>query len=671
MGVVGGTGAVAHASYNQAQVSYSYQYASTMQATVSNCDDCVATVNLPFAFPYWGRSYSQLTISSNGFVVLGAATSSSFSNVPFGVDGTAAAPGPVIAPLWDDWNTSDTGGAGTIYYGQVGSAFVVEWWGVYHFGQTTGATTTFELKLFPDGRIEFHYGNMATGNAGWDYGASATVGFQEDVDTIGQPVSFNAATVGTSTARGFTRPGTVALYVKAKDGFYSPPRVRQNLYFGQSVNCGSYWSWVGLSTGPNEWTAAFETCPGGTLYNNLGAPWDTLGYDLATIPMSPITDVTHGQYRFIKRSDFTPQPVANQRRTVGYGSGSFTSKLDYWQGGGAIDKTLLIVTGFDPLNESSTAQYLVLMGDLARAALAEGRDIAIGKFGDGNQRLSWYDGEVGAWAADAYARSGNRKVQVAGVSMGGAVTRRAAYYNAGGFNGYVRAWYSVDAPQTGANLGRGYRGIQNLILCNKSASDPQYKMIFSNSAADMMTLRVSSCSCDNEPENSTCSSTTQYHDEYYNSFGWPTSTPRYALAFGDGNASGGYSKMGSGKLFDFTYTGWFCSEDRDWNGGQRDCNAGSRYMDGAMVNTDEDASLCGNFKLRLSWEPAFINVDSALGVATSLSSETEDGGCASSYPTLGPTYWTGWASNTYNEKHTTLSSGLLSQTMTWIRQNDP
>lgn len=661
---VGATG-VAHASYSTGTPAYAYSYAPTQLAAVSTCDDCAAVVNLPWAFPYWGRSFTQVSVSSNGTVTFGSNTAAPFSNGALGPNG-GALPGPSIAVLWDDWNPS---AGGSIYTGVSGSAFVIEWYGVYHYGQTSGAGASFELKLFADGHFETHYGNMATGYAS-NMGLSATIGLQEDVDTVAQQVSYNA-TVASSSARSFYRPGASAIYVNAKDGFYSPARVRQHIKYGQSVYCASSgaWSWVEVTTGAGDWSWGVNNCAGASLYGAASFMGDTQGYDVASIPLSSITDVTHGTYHFIRRADLTPAPAVATRFTPYYGVG--TSKLDYWSASGAVADTTLLVTGFDPLNESSTAEYMVLLGDLARQLLAEGRTIAIGKFGDGNQRLPSFNDEVGRWVNDAYGRQGNRRLQLAGVSMGGVVVRSTIANNNWSVQSKLTAWYSVDSPQTGANLGRGDRGIQNLVLCNKDASDPQYKQLFSNPAADMMTLWVSSCDRSWEPENSSCSVTTAYHDGYYNSVGWPTVLPRYAVAFGDANASGGYAKQGSGKLFDFEYTGLFCSEDRDWNGGQRDCNAGSRYMVAADVNTDEDASLCGTFKLRLKYSPSFINTDSALGVATGLSSNAEDGSRSSNYPTLAPTYWNGWASNDYNELHTVLSSSLKNTFVTWIHANTP
>ena len=61
----------AHAYYDGYAATYQYQYAPTYDPFFK-CDDCVKTVNLPFSFPYYGKQFSQITISSNGYVVLGS-----------------------------------------------------------------------------------------------------------------------------------------------------------------------------------------------------------------------------------------------------------------------------------------------------------------------------------------------------------------------------------------------------------------------------------------------------------------------------------------------------------------------------------------------------------------------------------------------------------------------
>ena len=262
------------------------------------------------------------------------------------------------------------------------------------------------------------------------------------------------------------------------------------------------------------------------------------------------------------------------------------------------------------------------------------------------------------------------KVQVAGISQGGVVLRDTLHNNTNGILSKVKAWYSVDSPQLGANLGRVYRGVQALLMCHQPETHPGRRKLTSPPAYDLAYSIATTCSCDNEPENSTCNSTSSYHDLYYGSMGWPTSAiPRYALAFSDANPTNGFNKMGSASnLYDFTYTGWFCSEDRDWEPGQRDCVAGSRTLTAADINTDEGTSVCGTFRLRLQFEPAFINADSALAVTgNALSTEVASSSCPVNYSSLAPTQWKDWASNDYNENHEVLTSALANRLLSWVR----
>jgi hypothetical protein len=141
----------------------------TLAATTSNCDDCTESVALPFSFTFFDGSYTSVWISSNGNLQFSATASTAFTNdaIP-----TAAAPNNAIYPLWDDYNTIDTGapnGQGDIYYtssGPVGSrTFTVEWNNVtqYTAGGTYPMTSeTFQVVLFEgSNNIEFRYGTIS------------------------------------------------------------------------------------------------------------------------------------------------------------------------------------------------------------------------------------------------------------------------------------------------------------------------------------------------------------------------------------------------------------------------------------------------------------------------------------------------------------------------------
>jgi hypothetical protein len=664
----------ASAYYPQSGATYDAAQAPTLLTTVSGCDDCSQVITLPFAFPFYGKSFTEVTVASNGYLVLGNTTASAFSNAPLAWEGTASAPAGMIAPLWDDWNP---GAGGDIYAGWVGSAYVVEWRNLFRYGQSSGSGYTFKVKLFSNGTFELHYGNLLGGYPGSDNGGSATSGYQEGQNTTGHPLSHDQAILSSSTAKRFTRPGAVGLYVLTRDGLFN--QLRPGLSYSLTYTCGGY-TYAFAATSTNSaaqggWAQAASTpaCSQAPAVVSTSFTGDVAGYSVSTYPLAGgETKLTSGTYVFVKRADVTPRQTKQSAFTVTYADPTQPRRavLDYWVSG-AFDKPLLIVTGFDPLNEDSTANYLMLMGDVVRTLHNEGYDIAIGKHGDGNQRLGWFRGEVAAWIDDAVAQlPAGSKVQVAGISQGGIVLRDTLHNNVNGVLGKVKAWYSIDSPQLGANLGRGYRGIQTLTLCHKPETDPGRRKLTSAAAHDLVYSMATTCSCDNEPENSTCGTSSAFHDAYYGAIGWPTSAiPRYALAFSDANPNNGFNKMGSdSRLFDFYYSGWFCSEDRDWEPGQRDCVAGSRSITTDMVNTDQGASLCGTFRLRLQFEPAFINADSALAVTgNALSTEAANSSCTVNYSTLSPTQWKDWASNDYNEKHEVLTSALANKLLTWVR----
>jgi hypothetical protein len=668
---LGATGASAY--YPQAVVPYDGAPAPAILSTVSGCDDCSQVVNLPFAFPFYGKSFTQVTVSSNGYLVLGNTTASSISNPQLSWTGTTSAPAGLLSPMWDDWNP---GAGGDVYAGMVGSAYVVEWRDIYRYGQSSGGGYSFKVKFFGNGDFEFHYGNVTGGYSSANGGASATSGYQEGQTTIGHPVSYDQAVLVSATAKRFSRPGPVALYVNVRDGLYN--ELRPGLRYSLDYTCGTTPGVVSAITSSSTSSGGWEqganpsACATPTLVGTR-LEGDVLGYSVSTYPLAGgETKVLSGSYAFVRRADVTPRQSSQSAFTVTYADPSkpYRAVLDYWQSG-PLDKPLLIITGFDPLNTDSTANYLMLMGDVVRTLRAEGFDVIIGKHGDGNQRLGWFRGEVSAWVDDVLSRMpAGSKVQVAGISQGGVVLRDTLHNDVNGIQAKVKAWYSVDSPQLGANLGRAWRGAQTLVRCHKSSTEPAYRKLTSAAAHDLVYSIATTCNCDNEPENSTCDNTSSFHDLYYGSMGWPTSAiPRYALAFGDANPTNGFTKMGGdSRLYDFSYGGWFCSEDRDWEPGQRDCVAGSRTLTAADINTDQGTSVCGTFRLRLQFEPAFINADSALAVmGNALGTETASSSCPVNYSTLAPTQWKDWASNDHNEKHDILTSALANKLLSWVR----
>lgn len=136
-------------------------------------DDATASVVLPFSFVFFGRSYSNVSVSTNGWLAMGTVTATASSNPTLP---STAAPDAVIAPLWDDLRT----GSGDVVTFTEGSApnrvFVVAWEGVDTFSGATSADLAFQVRLHESsGVIELVYAAGGT----WS-GLSYTAGIERD-----------------------------------------------------------------------------------------------------------------------------------------------------------------------------------------------------------------------------------------------------------------------------------------------------------------------------------------------------------------------------------------------------------------------------------------------------------------------------------------------------------
>ncbi|MBK7874686.1 MAG: thrombospondin type 3 repeat-containing protein [Planctomycetes bacterium] len=116
-------------------------------------DDSVWSLTLPFAFPYFERTYTTVWVSSNGFIEF-TPTAPEFGNRPdwlrFGWR---------IAPLWDDLRT-DLGAENIFVDTSVPGEVRIRWAAETVAG---GTPCNFAVRLHSDGRIRFEYGS---GNGG-------------------------------------------------------------------------------------------------------------------------------------------------------------------------------------------------------------------------------------------------------------------------------------------------------------------------------------------------------------------------------------------------------------------------------------------------------------------------------------------------------------------------
>ncbi len=142
-------------SSNYALSSIDYVPRSPSWTPVSLGDDQVSGfVGIGFPFTFYGNTYSNVRISSNGFITFNNDANSGCCTGQFVPNG--GAPNNIIALCWEDLNPNN---GGTIQYGVFGTApnriFVVEYSNIQHFGG--GNPVTGQIQLYEStNNIEIH-----------------------------------------------------------------------------------------------------------------------------------------------------------------------------------------------------------------------------------------------------------------------------------------------------------------------------------------------------------------------------------------------------------------------------------------------------------------------------------------------------------------------------------
>jgi hypothetical protein len=121
-------------------------------------DDDAKEAPLPFAFPFYGQRYNSVFVHSDGNVTFGQAESSSelrdFVRLVVGP--------PRVAAFFVDLDPSQPDAR--VSYNSTATRFVITWNNVPFYADRPGPTVarqTFQLTLYPDGRIEVHFRTIA------------------------------------------------------------------------------------------------------------------------------------------------------------------------------------------------------------------------------------------------------------------------------------------------------------------------------------------------------------------------------------------------------------------------------------------------------------------------------------------------------------------------------
>lgn len=158
-------------------------------------DDDVIQVNLPFPFIFYGQTYEQAYVATNGYInFLEANAYYSNTSIP-----DPNPPNGAIYPLWDDFYVDTDSSVRTMEIEtlQDGPAFVIEWRNVA-FLADFDQRVDFEIILYPNGQILTQYRNIA--ESGLETGSSATVGIENETGTIAFEYAFGQSVISDNLA---------------------------------------------------------------------------------------------------------------------------------------------------------------------------------------------------------------------------------------------------------------------------------------------------------------------------------------------------------------------------------------------------------------------------------------------------------------------------------------
>jgi hypothetical protein len=161
----------------------------------------------------WGRSVTELTVSSNGFLTIDPTTATGDTNKSLP---STTAPIGTVAVFWDNLQGNLTPGAGVFLEEQDPDGLpasgdertIVSWedWAVVSTTVTT--SLSFQVHLLANGDIEYHYGPMSGSTGTTFQGSSATVWLEDRFGRGALAWSVNSATapgIAANSALRFSR----------------------------------------------------------------------------------------------------------------------------------------------------------------------------------------------------------------------------------------------------------------------------------------------------------------------------------------------------------------------------------------------------------------------------------------------------------------------------------
>ena len=138
-------------TYEPALIPPQISGAPTTMTPLNLGDDATRRVSLGFEFEYWGQTFTDAWVSSNGFVSFQSAAHLCCDGQPI-----EQAQRNTIYAYWSDLISY----TGNPYYRRADGSILFGWYGVQEYG--TNNSSTFEIGLFADGKIQLNYGSLGS-----------------------------------------------------------------------------------------------------------------------------------------------------------------------------------------------------------------------------------------------------------------------------------------------------------------------------------------------------------------------------------------------------------------------------------------------------------------------------------------------------------------------------
>ncbi|MFC1852510.1 S8 family serine peptidase [candidate division CSSED10-310 bacterium] len=157
-------------------------------------DDEQAQIPIGFNFNFYGLNYSDVTVSSNGYLTFYEA-GTEFLNTPLPELET---PNGSISVFWDDLVSTDQ-----VTYDLVGNSpdrmLVIQWTAVPRYG--ISGTATFQAILFEEKHeIIVQYQDVIFDHPSYDFGQDASVGIEDELGSEGLQIVYNAPDLSNESA---------------------------------------------------------------------------------------------------------------------------------------------------------------------------------------------------------------------------------------------------------------------------------------------------------------------------------------------------------------------------------------------------------------------------------------------------------------------------------------